>query len=480
MTSTSTEPAILWAADRHVLEMDGIFARRRRALSLGILVSVSVIAFESLAVATILPTAAMELDGLHLYGWAFSAFLLASLIGAAAAGELADSRGLAMPAMLGFAAFASGLLAAGLAPGWPVLLLGRLLQGFGGGSLLSLAYVAVARGYPPALQARALALVSSAYVVPALVGPLIAGQIAEHASWRGVFLGLLPIVLGAAVIFARAAASLPGDDVRAGPSRVSASARLAIGAGMLLWATGQAVGLSTLAFIALGGLLAVPAVVEVLPSGTFAARPGLPAGTGLRFLLAFGFFGGEALIPLGLTTLRQLPPSVVGLALSVAAVAWVGASWVQERADTYDAGAGRGWRVRVGLGLLAVGILGACGAIVWSASPAILTAVAWGVSGLGIGVAYPASTVLALNAVDAQRSGDAAASLQIAETLGMAVGTGVTGALVASNTLLHQDVMTGFIVAFVVAASAIVVALLPASRSRVRQPLGGVRGVLPV
>jgi len=79
-----------------------------------------------------------------------------------------------------------------------------------------------------------------------------------------------------------------------------------------------------------------------------------------------------------------------------------------------------------------VGILAACGAILWSPWPSILTAVAWGISGFGIGVAYPASTVLSLNAVDAQHSGDAAASLQIAEMLVAAIGTGITTMLVAS------------------------------------------------
>jgi MFS family permease len=116
---------------------------------------------------------------------------------------------------------------------------------------------------------------------------------------------------------------------------------------------------------------------------------------------------------------------------------------LQERADTHDGGAGRRLRVRFGLGLLPFGILGACGAILWSPSPAIATALAWGVSGLGIGVAYPASTVLALNALDAQHSGDAAASLQIAETLGTAVGAGITTALVASSMRLDWGRTTG-------------------------------------
>ena len=314
----------------------GIFARGRRALSLGLLVSISVIAFESLAVATILPTAAIELDGLGSYGWAFTAFLLGSLVGAVEAGELADRHGSALPAWIGFATFGSGLLVAGLAPGWLVLLLGRVLQGFGGGMLLALAYATVARGYPAALQARMLAVLSSAYVIPAFVGPVIAGQLAELASWRAVFLGLLPVVLGAALLFAPAARHLPAAGASHGTSNLPASARLAVGVGLLLWGLSQPAAVPTLLAFVVGALLAAPALVKLLPRGTLVAQPGLPAGTSLRFFLACGFFGAEALIPLGLTAVRQVPPSQVGYALSAAALSWVGASWVQARADARD------------------------------------------------------------------------------------------------------------------------------------------------
>jgi MFS family permease len=104
----------------------------------------------------------------------------------------------------------------------------------------------------------------------------------------------------------------------------------------------------------------------------------------------------------------------------------------------------------------------------------VVTAAAWGISGFGIGVAYPASTVLALNAVDAQHSGNAAASLQIAETLGTAIGTGVTTALVASAMRLDLASSNGVVLAFVVSAAVIVLALIPAVRtSAARLPLAG-------
>ncbi|HYW87214.1 MAG TPA: MFS transporter, partial [Chloroflexota bacterium] len=138
-----------------------------------------------------------------------------------------------------------------------------------------------------------------------------------------------------------------------GVSRIGASVRLAVGTGMLLSSASQSSTLTTLVLAALGAVLAVPALLELLPRQTLVLGPGLPSGTALRFLLAFGFFGAEALIPLGLTMLRAVPPTVVGVALSVAAVAWISASWLQERVDTHDRGVGRSARVYFGLAVLA-------------------------------------------------------------------------------------------------------------------------------
>ena len=206
-------------------EQGGVFAPARRPLTIGILVSITAIAFEGIAVATVLPTTATDLGGLDAYGWAFSAFMLTSLLGAIAAGQMSDRRDAILPARLGFLRFAAGLLVAGFAPSWPVLLVGRVLQGFGGGSLGAVAYVAVARGYPERLRPRLLALVSSAWIVPGLIGPAIAGQVAEHWTWRLVFLGILPPLLGGTLLLVPALSRLePAVPAPGLPGRLAASA----------------------------------------------------------------------------------------------------------------------------------------------------------------------------------------------------------------------------------------------------------------
>ena len=150
--------------------------------------------------ATVMPDVKNDLGGLGLYGWVFSGFFLASLVGTVLAGELADRQGLVLPFVLGLVAFGVGLVVGGLATSMPMLIAGRLAQGLGAGAIPATGYASIGRGYPAALQPRVFAVLSTAWVVPGLVGPAAAVGIEHAASWRWVFLALLPLVVLAGVL----------------------------------------------------------------------------------------------------------------------------------------------------------------------------------------------------------------------------------------------------------------------------------------
>ena len=122
------------------------WSAERRALTIGLLLSVTAIGFEAMAVATVLPSIADDLGGLRLYGWTFSAFMLTNLVTAILAGQLADRRGPALPYAIGLALFGAGLLVAGLAPAMLVVVLGRAVQGGGAGAISAVAYASLGRG----------------------------------------------------------------------------------------------------------------------------------------------------------------------------------------------------------------------------------------------------------------------------------------------------------------------------------------------
>ncbi|HZZ54236.1 MAG TPA: MFS transporter, partial [Trebonia sp.] len=132
----------------------GIWAPARRLLTVGLVLAVTFVAFEALAVATILPVVGRQLGDLRLYGWVFSAFLLASLIGIVLAGTLADRVPLGRPMLGGLALFALGLVIGGTAPDMAVLVAGRAVQGLGAGVVPAVAYVAISRCYPDESRPR--------------------------------------------------------------------------------------------------------------------------------------------------------------------------------------------------------------------------------------------------------------------------------------------------------------------------------------
>src|SRR3954464_3174770 len=156
---------------------------------------VTFIAFEAMAVGTAMPTAVAELHGLAWYAWPFSAFLVAQVVGMVLGGGRGARRGARVALPWGVAAFAAGLLTAGLAGNMAVFVVGRAVQGLGGGVISVVLYVVAGQAYEPRLRPRLFGAISAAWVLPALVGPLVAGLLTTHASWRWVFLGILPLIL---------------------------------------------------------------------------------------------------------------------------------------------------------------------------------------------------------------------------------------------------------------------------------------------
>src|SRR5438128_210071 len=118
---------------------DGLWAPSRRAITVGLVLLVTLVAFEALAVNTALPAAAKELGDVGLYGWVFAAFMLSMVASIAVAGRAIDERGLYRVLLVGAPLFCGGLLICALAPSMLVLVLGRIVQGVGSGAIGSVA-----------------------------------------------------------------------------------------------------------------------------------------------------------------------------------------------------------------------------------------------------------------------------------------------------------------------------------------------------
>src|SRR5215469_9423884 len=133
---TSRQLSTMKNQEEDIKSSEGVLSAHYRPLTLGLILIILGPAFEALAVATILPKIVADLGGLSLYGWSFSAYMLATLVGLILAGDEADYRGPALPFIIGVIAFVSGLLFAALAPSMIVFVLCRAVQCCGAGILV--------------------------------------------------------------------------------------------------------------------------------------------------------------------------------------------------------------------------------------------------------------------------------------------------------------------------------------------------------
>lgn len=404
-----------------------LWARERRTTTVGMLLLVTMAAFEAMSVGTAMPTMVAALHGQALYSWPFTAFLAASVVGTVLSGWIGDTRGVRLPLIGGPVIFCVGLLVAGFAPTMTVLLAGRVLQGVGGGVQIVAMYVLIALVYPERDRPAAFGAVSAAWVLPALVGPTVAGLLTEHLGWRWVFLGLAPFVMAGIGLLVPLARRLPDGAPDGAPAIrrgvVPAAFAAGIGLSALTWAA-QHPAWRTAALAAGGLALLAPALRRLLPAGTLRAARGLPMVVLSRGLLTGAFFAVEAYLPLTLTAVHGASPAAAGLPLTVGALGWSAASGWQGRHPDYP----RDRLLRTGFLVLALGLTGTTVAA-FEAFPYWLVLPAWVAAGAGMGLAMPSLSVRLLELSPPAERGFNSAALQIWDMLLSAACIGFGGVL---------------------------------------------------
>ncbi len=418
-------------------------------------------AFEALAVTTIMPTISRELDGASLYAFAFAGPLAISVVGMVLAGAWSDRGNPRNVLFASVALFAVGLVIAGLAPTMGVFVVGRLVHGFGGGAMTVVFYVIVARVYPPVLHPRIFAGFAAAWVIPSLIGPLIAGLVAESVGWRWVFLGVVALVLLAMFMVVPVMRTLhaPASDVdrppwnirRIGWAVLVASAVLAIS--LSAESSGPVQWIVPVVAVVVAGLALRP----LLPPRTLSAGRGLPSVILLRGLVAATFFGTEVYIPYMLSSQFGLSPAIAGLALTAAGITWSAASWVQGRFP----GISHLASIRIGIGLMAIAIAVSLATALFALDP-VIQIIGWAFAGGGMGLMYPRLTVMTLEYSTTSDQGFNSSALSIADSIGSAVALAATA--IAFAALGPAGGAWPFAGAFAVTGTICVVALLLGGR----------------
>lgn len=280
-------------------------------------------------VVTILPSIVRDIGGANYYSWAATVFVAASLIGASLVSKALAYIGPRAAYIFAALVFAIGTFGCGFASTMPTFLIARLVQGFGGGLLLSLTYSMVRIVFARPLWPRAMGLISGMWGISTLLGPAIGGVFAEYNNWRAAFwlVGCL-----AALFSVIAFVILPRQKGRAEKTVPLPLIQLILLTALVLAiSTGSAME-STWAKIAgllVGGLLLMllafidkRARYRILPKGSFSPKSAFFSIYAMMLILMTAVNGAELYLPLFLQYLHGLGPLLAGYLASLMSIGW--------------------------------------------------------------------------------------------------------------------------------------------------------------
>lgn len=419
---------------------NSLLGPRYRRLTLGVLMVSTFVAFEQMSVATALPAVLRHLGDVGLYGWAFSAFMLGQVVGITLSGPAVDRIGLARPLLAAGAGFSIGLLIDGTAPSMLILVFGRAIQGVGAGVITVILNSALGRSIDDELRPRAFAAMAVAWVLPSIVGPPVAGVVAQDLSWRLVFLGIVPAVAVGLVIAVPALAA--ADKARVASERGTEAGRgwlhtiwigiaLASGTVLALSALGSDPALGVVLGVA-GLALLVYSIRSLLPRSVSGRASSQRAAMLVGGFAAASFFAAESFLPLSLTSIHHRSLTEAGVVLTVAAVAWTGGSWAQVHLRDH---LGPRRLCAIGLVLIGAGVLCIL-AIDWPQSPWPIAFIGWALAPAGMGMITTTVTLVIVSGAEGGPLGEPVASLQVLQTLGTAISIGIGGAALAWSVRL--------------------------------------------
>jgi MFS family permease len=400
-------------------------------------------ATDTLVTATIAPAIVDDIGGLPFINWTITLYEMGAIVAGAAVPMLCRRLGLKRVLQMAALLYGSGCLLAGFAPSMTILLAARLVQGAGGGMLLSLCYLAIQQWFAQDRWSRLFGVVALIWGAGSLLGPLIGGIFAAWHAWRMTF---FVFAAEAAVAWTLAAAWLPAPVPQttlppaATAAHVHAPKSWSLWPLLLLSAATMAIAASSVAgsvAIAVAGALLGVALLYLAARMDRRATSRLfpvhllefhhPVGAGLTmvFALSAATTGFWAYGPLILKILFGTPPLVSGYILAGEAVAWSLAALAVSKAPV---SADR-WLIRVGAASVALGAGGFAVAVPAGLLAGIILCAL--LQGLGFGLCWPSIVHRLTRFADEAERPLAVTSPETMQRIGYAVGAAAVG--IAAN-----------------------------------------------
>lgn len=411
--------------------------------SLALVGSVALQATNVFLVTTIMPSVVEDIGSFSYYSMNTTMFVVASIIGAAIAGQMADRIGSKKVYLIALAVFAIASAIAAMAPNMYTLIFARAIEGLAGGTLLSMAYVLIRQVFEERLWSRALGLVSAMWGIATFSGPAIGGIFSEYGHWRWAFWSMLPITfLLAIIVLIWLPATTRGTAPRTSEhgqknalplkrlGLLAASALSISVASVLhsLWQQGILLGLSV-------GLLAWLVTIDrrspnrLLPTGSYSASA--YRAIYITMVLISMASAVEIFVPYFLQTIQGHSPLYAGYITTAMSAGWTLASLA-------GAGLSRKWRRR-SIQAGPVVMVGSLFTFSWAIQ--LQENVQQGVGlagfvlnlmflGIGIGMAWPHLLNMLFRIVPEEEASIASASVSTVQQYAIAIGSAVAGLIV--------------------------------------------------
>src|SRR5690348_17078052 len=180
-----------------------------RAIMVSLMVAMFLAALDQTIVATALPTIGRQFGDVSNLSWVITAYLLASTAVAPVFGTLSDIYGRRAMIITSLSLFIAGSVLCAAAPSLPVLILGRGLQGLGGGGILPIVQTVISDLVSPRERGQYQAYFSGVWVAAGIGGPVLGGVFAEHLHWSMIFWINLPLALAALAMLLPKMAKIP-------------------------------------------------------------------------------------------------------------------------------------------------------------------------------------------------------------------------------------------------------------------------------
>jgi MFS family permease len=395
-------------------------------------------------VTTVMPSVVRDIGGASYYSWTTMLYMVASIIGAASGSPLKTRLGARRAYCLGSALFLTGSVGCALSPTMLSLLTMRLIQGYGGGLIISLSMALVSELYPERLRKRVLALVSSTWGVAALIGPAVGGTFAQLGFWRGAFWLNAPIIVG---FMLAAWFRLPEQKLQAAKSQFPYRRMALLTVGVLC--VGVA---SNWQNIGIQGLLIAAAIVMVwqtlrldaagaaklFPSHPFSLKTTTGTANWVMFLTSVTHTVIGVFLPLALQVLHGVDPLVAGYMTASLAVCWTIASMATSHLHGRAASAA----VIVGQSLCCIGLAALAFGI--GSVPTAVVPMLNGLVGVGLGCSNLHVVAAAMRHAAKGEETVTASSIPTVRSLGIAFGAAGAGLIAngagLTDALLPADV----------------------------------------